>query len=118
MHKFLPLLVLAVGCGIPDGKLLVDLTADDMTKLCESIEPATYTCEMTAYGYEITYDITLGGDDCESGTDGLPDSCEATVGDWRDCDAAMRAAFEADPCTTDMPSECDALFACVDTSAT
>lgn len=115
MYKFLPLLVLAVGCGIPDSKKLADLSEDDAAKLCEGIEEAEYTCDMTVYGYEMSYTITFGGEDCDM--TGTPTDCEATVGDWRDCDAAWRAVLDADPCSTEVPSECDALMECVDTTA-
>ncbi len=114
-HKFLPLLVLAVGCGIPDSKKLSDLSEDEATQLCESIEPAEFTCDATVSGFEMSYTITLGGDECS--TDGLSSDCEATVGDWRDCDAAWRAELEADACSADVPAECDALMACAEVTA-
>ncbi len=110
MLKYLPFLVLAVGCGIPDSKKLADLSEDDVIALCESIEEAEYTCDDTVSGFEFSYTIAFGGDDCS--TDGLSADCEATVGDWRDCDAAWRAVLDADPCSAEVPAECDPIMEC------
>jgi len=114
MNKMLPFLVLAAGCGIPSSALIVDLTAEDMAKLCEDMVEETFTCEISGF----SYDITFGGESCEGGNEGLTADCAATVGDWRACDDAWRAALTADPCATDIPTECDPLMECVDMGTT
>jgi hypothetical protein len=110
MTRYFPLalVVLLAGCGIPDGKLLKDLSADDMVKVCEETDLQTFTCDA---GGGVTYDITIGGSSCESSdsdTTAAPtisDSCTATVGDARTCTADTITALTADPCAA-LPASC------------
>lgn len=107
-----PLLLLAA-CGVPNGKSLGDMDEGDWKSLCTSLESEekTVTCDID--GTEI--DVTTGGSaaDCETDyTGGFPESCEATVGDLRDCNDAL---YE-DPCllfSETAPAGCDAVFSCM-----
>ena len=118
MNRFLTTLaagLLLAGCGLSDGKALRDLDEDDWAKLCEEFEEESFTCEGEGFSYTIEF-----GGDCEpTDTDGtlmeFPESCEATVGDLRDCDEAWREVLRADPCSADVPTECDYFESCMAT---
>ena len=102
-------LALLAGCGISDSKLLVDLSADDLTKLCGEFDDATYTCT----GATATYTINLAAADCVSSS--YSDTCTATVGDLRNCNADTRAVLEADACgLTELPATCSWAVDCAD----
>lgn len=110
------LLSVLVGCGVPDGTLLADVTDEQAVSLCEEAgEARTYTCEVEG----MSYDITIGYEDIEdckdeeSYADDIPEGCEATVGDARACSDAWELLLEEDPCTTDFPKECDYFEECV-----
>jgi hypothetical protein len=98
--RFLPLVL--AGCGLSDGKLLRELAPDQVAALCGESDEATYACDQVT--------VTVGGSACLDQVHVDP-ACTATVGDWRDCDEALRAALDADPCA-DAPAECDWLAAC------
>lgn len=86
------------GCGIGDDVLLVDLSEDDVAKLCEGVEPETFVCEPI----EIAYDADGCADSLE-----VAEGCTATVGEWRTCDEASRAQLREDPCALETPPECE-----------
>ena len=100
-------------CGVPDSTKLSEMTADDWDKVCKDTEEETFTCE----DGEGSFSITVGGSAAECRENGemtsqIPDSCEATIGDYQDCIDALREALRENPCLTDSPSECDWLNEC------
>jgi hypothetical protein len=109
MYRLSILSIFALGCGISDKTLLVDLDPDQIQKLCEDSTGGTYHCEMSGF----TTDITVDASSCSEGM-AVSSDCTATVGDWRACNDAYTAALEADACMMDgMPAECDPMMSCV-----
>ena len=100
-------------CGISDGTALADLSADDGTKICEEYEPRTVTCDVE--GFEFTVEFATECD-TNNGASDVPEACDATVGDFRDCFDAWSAMSDEEICASEgFPAECGALFsdACV-----
>jgi hypothetical protein len=75
------LLALAA-CGIPDGKALIELDAEELGELCEEFVAREVTC--TSEDGEQTW--TFGGP-CEGAS--IAPTCTATAGDYRDCGVAV-----------------------------
>jgi hypothetical protein len=116
MRNYLAVLVTALtigacGGGPSDSTKLVDLTASEAKELCEeTIGSRTINCS----GTEITIETTQ--EDCNmagSGND-VPANCQATVGDFRDCQDAFDAATDAQLCDPEgfTPPACAAIAAC------
>ena len=97
-------LLFAVGCGVSDSTLLVDLSPEQITQLCAEQEDASYHCEQGG----VSFDYDVDAKKCGTQTH-VDDTCTATVGDYRACDAALRSALDEDPCAglAAFPSECD-----------
>lgn len=108
--KFLPVLALAIlsGCGVPNGKALKDLEDEDWTALCEEQGEESFTCEVG--GASLTYTF---GTNCDQVNGSVADGCEATVGDYRDCNDAWMAALREDPCYAKEIPECDWFASCI-----
>ena len=93
--------VVAMAQGCVQGKKLVDLNESQIDKVCSNATEETVDC---GDGVEVT---TSGPDACAMTIEALPDSCEATVGDYSDCS-------DADPCDSDAVMEaCAPIFECV-----
>jgi hypothetical protein len=101
-------LLLLVGCGISDNKLLADLDEGEPERLCDQVEPEAFACEGTA----LTLDFSRNPETCR-GELAVTDDCEATVGDWRACDEAYREALREDPCAI-APEECEWTLGCAE----
>ncbi len=113
MRTLLPLLTLFAlsACGISNGTPILDLTADEWVKVCESMNmpEKTVTCEVDGTEYEVTVGMAEGDcDDFGPGTDELSESCAATVGDLKECSSDLYD----DPCAEELPESCDEFFAC------
>jgi len=108
------LLLLAItGCGdsgVPDSKKLSDLSAAESKDACLEIAAdypeRTVTCGSTT--------ITIGLTTAECNTqEPAPATCTATVGDARDCSAAMYSMTDAELCAdTPLPAACAKLTGC------
>lgn len=92
-------------CGLSNGTELGSLDQEDATKLCEEGEARTIECGEG----EVTWTIELNGD-CDN-AEVPPETCTATVGDWRDCSDAWAAMSDEEICAAEStPSECAPLF--------
>jgi hypothetical protein len=97
------LLALALAaCGIPDGKALIELDAEELGELCEEFVARELTCP--SEDGEQTW--TFGGP-CEGAS--VAPTCTATAGDYRDCGEAVAEASEAALCEA-LPAACDPFF--------
>jgi hypothetical protein len=113
----LPMFTL-MACGVGNGKLLKDMDEGDWKSYCASEVRDEKTVMCTVLGTEV--EVTVGGtaDDCEAANAGnegsLPDTCEATVGDLRDCNDAIYD----DPCSLmgeTAAASCEVYFSCLGT---
>jgi hypothetical protein len=102
----------AVGCGGDDDKLARELSVDELKDKCEESnanapdEPVT--CEFMGMDIEIQPEDFQS--DCDEITENdIPATCDVTVGQVDDC----QAAIEDDRCATiegDIPPACAPLF--------
>ena len=96
-----PWLVLGVlmAC-VPNGKLLSKLSAEQATSVCEEYAQRTIVC-----GDEDAQEVYVFGGDCDSAR--APADCEATVGDYRDCQEAVEELSDEDFCSAESdPAAC------------
>ncbi len=109
MKNFLVIAValgFAVGCGGGDDDVLLrEATVEDAKDLCEFAND--HIPEETDCGGG----VTAGGgepEDCDaiSGENDTPATCDATIGDAKDCIEAL----EADPCSDSFPAACAPIF--------
>jgi hypothetical protein len=101
MHgiAFLALALSAAACsGIDDDTPLKALDSNDVEELCSEVKAETKDC-----GNGVT--VTKDPSDCKGDVGAIPDSCTATVGDYRACEAA-------DPCEAFNNSACAKLIQC------
>jgi hypothetical protein len=119
-YRMVLLGVCAVGCGgssggVDDNELLVDVTPTQAVALCKQLS-SDYPQKTVSCGSGVNVTVGDNGSDCASegsGSNTIPASCTATVGDAENCVAAEYG----DPCAlasgSDIPQACDAFFACV-----
>lgn len=108
MRILIPLAALALSaCGVGGSTALKDLSDEQATKVCEEYDPKTITCGEGDFTF--TFEFAT---DCDTvGTGDIPEACEATVGDYRDCLDAIYALSDEEFCSSeDLPADCDALF--------
>ena len=97
-------LPLCVGCGVADGKLLSELSAEQAMSVCDEYAPRTIPC-----GDEVEREVCVFGGTCEDAM--APSSCMATVGDYRACQEAVEALSDAAFCDeAGAPIACDAVL--------
>lgn len=94
--------------GLSNSTAASDLTVDEVQALCEELADRgtkTFTC-----GTE-TVEIAIDPADCAT-AEAFPATCEATVGDFRDCLDAIFALTDAEFCESGAePAACEAVFA-------
>lgn len=96
---FLALALTAAACsGIDDDTPLKDLDSSQVEELCSEVTPTSKDC-----GNGVT--VSTDPSKCRASTGSVPDSCTATVGDFRTCN-------EADPCESLNNSACAKLIQC------
>lgn len=94
--------------GLPDNKSAGSLTSAEAMALCQEIA-ADYPERTIDCGNGTTITIGTSASDCATAT--IPATCTATVGDFRDCFAAMDALTDAQVCMSDgFPPECAPVF--------
>lgn len=109
-NLFIAATLLLSACGISNGTELGSLDKEDAIKLCEEAEARTIECGEG----DVTWTIELNGD-C-SDAEAPPETCTATVGDWRDCVDAWDAMSDDEICAAEStPSACAAVYvdACI-----
>ena len=85
-------------CGVPDGKPLAELNENQRVAVCEEFSPRTIVCETEEFEETITF-----GDTCTP----APDTCGATVGDFRTCRESLELLSDEAYCETENgPQEC------------
>ena len=96
------------GSGVPDSKVVGMLTADEATAVCTELA-GIFPERTVDCGDGIT--ITIGIDSAECGQEQPPATCTATVGDYRDCFAALSDFTDAQICSdTAPPPACAPVF--------
>jgi len=84
---FLALALTAAACsGLDDETLLKDLDSGEISDLCSEVTTETKDC---GGGATASRDASK----CSSSTSAMPDSCTATVGDFRTCNEADVCEF-------------------------
>ena len=108
------LFAFTAACGVSSNTKLNEMTSEDWEKVCKDTDEEVFTCEFEGGSYDITFGGTA--EECVSGTADLSfsASCEATYGDYEACNDAYVEALRADPCYAETPSECTAVYACVE----
>lgn len=102
-------LSLLMGCSVSKDTRLVDLSAEELARVCGDLSgPETFLCEQDGIYVQFTI-----GEDCEARHTALPEDCPATVGDLARCDKDRRDAYDEDPCRTDAPESCAVLDGCL-----
>jgi len=96
--------------GVPGSKLLRDLTVDEATALC--LELADDLPERTVTCTDIP-PFTAGYTQAECSNEmAAPATCDANVGDLRDCARAYYHSSDAELCANEyLPDECGPLIA-------
>ncbi len=83
--------------GLNDTQKLKDLSASEIKALCEEFPPDETVCGEG----DNTFTVTRSVEDCSEVNTKIPDTCEATVGDLRECFTAPLCEFFANKgCTT------------------
>lgn len=114
------LLVLAACGGVSDSTELNAITEDDAAKLCEEFvndfPGRTITCEFEGMSFDIDIGLFDDVDACVRDFEPAPESCEATVGDVRDCMETFASVAQDDICDPEFemetPASCQAMFDC------
>lgn len=112
--RILQLSILAVpflvACGGPsDSTKITELSDDEAKDLCEEMVDANPQRMVTCMGVTIT--VGLSAASCSDPPTPNP-SCQATVGEARDCNEDQGDQTEADICAGMIPSSCAKLAQC------
>jgi hypothetical protein len=116
--SFITLLSACGGAPTPPSNVdasrkLTSLNANEREEVC-----AWGVAELGGDGKQYTCNgdtITIHSvDDCVSGMNHIGAECAATVGELEACTKGQASAFKS--CSSDLPSECNAVAACAPTS--
>lgn len=104
------LLAALVGCGgVDDSKKLSELSTEEAKDVCLELVDDYPEKTVTCSGATITIGLTAA--DCDGETPASA-NCTATVGDTRDCTAAIYAQAEACMVDAPLPAACAKLSGC------
>ncbi|MFN0252197.1 MAG: hypothetical protein ACKV2T_35300 [Kofleriaceae bacterium] len=98
--------------GVPDSTRLRDVDPSDLADLCHEgadVNPRRVV-DCVIDGREIS--VSAGVDRARCGSLSIPAACNATVGQFRECNEWTGAQSDSQLCALDFPAACQALANC------